>query len=207
MYHNVLSPERLTLFAKLRQFPRFYLAGGTALALQLGHRQSIDFDCFSSDPISESLLADVERVYADATVVPVVNYADELTVRVAETKLTFLTYPFPLLDDLVDLDGMPALGIAELAVTKAYTIGRRGALKDYVDLYTIVKGGHATLQEISDRATRKYGDRFNARLFLEQLVWLKDIEDEPILFLGNPVNKDQIRVYFEQQVQAFDLGE
>jgi hypothetical protein len=202
---DVLTPEGQALLPTLKAFSGFYLAGGTALALQLGHRQSVDFDLFTQAPIPSTLLETVERTYGAQDVVPLVNHADELTVRVKDTKLTFLTYPFPLLDPLVNLDGLPALGVAELAVTKAYTIGRRGALKDYVDLYTVVAAGQATLPELSQRAARKYGDRFNARLFLEQLIWLDDVEDEPIVFVGSPVTKAAIVQFFEAQVKAFPL--
>lgn len=206
MHQDALTPKRQAIFAQLPVFADFYLAGGTALALQLGHRQSIDFDLFSPDPIAPTQLAVVERMFAQSPVVPVVNNADELTVRLRDTKVTFLHYPFPVLGDFVDLAGLRSLSVLELAATKAYTIGRRGSLKDYVDLHAVVAGKRATLPAIADFAERKYGDVFNTRLFLEQLVWLDDVEDEPIVFLDTPVSKEAIRLFFEEQVTDFPMG-
>lgn len=205
MHLDALTPERQALFTKLPAFSNFYLAGGTALALQLGHRQSVDFDLFADQPLPAELLSRVETVFSGHAVTPVVNNADELTVRVMDTKLTFLHYPFPVVEPFVTLDGVKSLSVRELAATKAYTIGRRGSLKDYVDLHAVVAGGHATLLAMSKLAEQKYGDRFNARLFLEQLVWLQDIEDEPIRFLGSPISKDTIRSFFTEQVKQFPL--
>ena len=66
----------------------------------------------------------------------------------------------------------------EIAATKAYTIGRRGAYKDYIDLYFILSQQHAMLTDIIDVAEKKFGFEFNSRLFLEQLVFLDDVEDK-----------------------------
>lgn len=205
MHRAALTPERQLLFGTLPKLADFYLAGGTALALQLGHRQSVDFDLFTDQPLPNQFLSEVENVFSNYSVTPMVNNADELTVRVAETKLTLIHYPFPIMEPLIMLDDVRALGVLELAATKAYTIGRRGSLKDYVDLYAVVSGQSATLEQISELAGRKYGDRFNARLFLEQLVWLEDIEDEPIIFLGSTVTKEEIQQFFTEQVKQFPL--
>lgn len=202
MHLDVLTPDCQQLLSQLRAFEGFYLAGGTALALQLGHRQSVDFDLFTERAIPRALLATVERQFGPARIRPLVTTADELTVMVAETKLTFLTYPFPVLEPFVDLAGVHALSVAELAATKAYTIGRRGSLKDYVDLYAVIARKVATLAQIVDLAQKKYGDRFSARLFLEQLVWLEDVENEPIIFIDEPVDRSTIQTFFESQIQA-----
>ena len=71
-------------------------------------------------------------------------------------KVTFLSYPFPTFEPFVSLDGVFALAILEIAATKAYTIGRRGSFKDYVDLYFVLTGQYATLGEVIDLAERKY---------------------------------------------------
>lgn len=93
------------------------------------------------------------------------------------------------------------LSIKEIAATKAYTIGRRGSYKDYVDLYFVLKDQHASLKEIIEIAEKKYGADFNGRLFLEQLVYLEDIQDTEILFLKEHVTKNQIGEFFVQKIQ------
>ena len=205
MHPEALTEKGKEIFQKLPAFPEYYLAGGTALALHLGHRQSIDFDLFSSDPIPRDLLAIAERIFNPAAIVPSVNNADELTIFADDVKVTFLRYPFPLLADLTTYEGMRMLSVAELAATKAYTIGRRGTFKDYVDLHAILSGGHASLGAIIDLAKRKYSAEFNARLFLEQLIYLDDIEDAGIIFLNDPVGKADIRSFFESRVRDLRL--
>lgn len=112
-----------------------------------------------------------------ASIAPLINNSNELTVLVDDVKITFLKYPFPIFDPFVIYEQMPLLSVREIAATKAYTIGRRGAYKDYIDLYFILSEQHATLTDIIDVAEKKFGLEFNSRLFLEQIVFLDDVED------------------------------
>lgn len=103
------------------------------------------------------------------------------------------------------MDGVECLSVKEVAVTKAYTIGRRGALKDYVDLYFVINENHITLREIIALAEKKYGDVFDVRLFLEQLLYLEDVEDADILFLKEKIGREEIRKLFETKVAKVRL--
>ena len=191
MHPEVLTKPAADLFESLGNFLGFYLAGGTALALQLGHRISIDFDLFSDTEIDRAMLQRVRREFPGATISPLVNNADELTVLVNEVKITFLQYPFPPRNSFVMYTNVPLLSVREIAATKAYTIGRRGSYKDYVDLYFIVSEHHAALSEIIERAEKAFGGDFDSRLFLEQLVFLDDIEAPKFNFsssLSRPLN-------------------
>jgi hypothetical protein len=196
MHREVLTKSAADLFASLGRFPGFYLAGGTALALQLGHRVSVDFDLFSGDAVAPSLLPQVQRVFA-AMVSPSVNNTHELTVIVGGVKVTFLTYPFPVLEPFVVFENVPLLSIREIAGTKAYTIGRRGSFKDYVDLYFVLAENHATLLEIIETAEKKFGAEFNSRLFLEQLIYFADLDDAEIQFLSPLVTPREMLTFFE----------
>jgi hypothetical protein len=98
MHTEALTKEGLQLFPALVAFDDFYLAGGTALALQIGHRHSVDFDLFSNDPIDQTLLTKVGRVFPSFPVQPVINNRDQLTAFIGSVKLTFLSYPFPLIE-------------------------------------------------------------------------------------------------------------
>jgi len=94
MHREVLTKTASELFGALSRFCGFYLAGGTALALQIGHRVSVDFDLFSDSDIDRSLLSRAHRVFsAAASIAPLVNNSGELTVLVNDVKVTFLKYP------------------------------------------------------------------------------------------------------------------
>lgn len=103
MHSEALTDDGAKMFPALAAFEGFYLAGGTALALQIGHRVSIDFDLFTEKPIDRLLLPKVKRVFSGALVQPVVNNPDELTAFVGNVKATFLRYPFPLIRPLVSM--------------------------------------------------------------------------------------------------------
>jgi len=204
MHREVLTKRGAELFGFLGRFDDFYLAGGTGLALQLGHRVSVDFDLFIDGAIKRSLLQRVETVFGvSRPISPLINNPDELTLLIDGVKVTFLSYPFPVFDPFVRFDGVSILSIREIAATKAYTIGRRGSFKDYVDLYFVLLEQHATLAEIIELAERKFGDAFNSRLFLEQIVFLGDIEDTEIEFLKAPLTRTQILEFFEAQVTLY----
>lgn len=205
MHPEVLTKPAARLIGSLGNFSGFYLAGGTALALQIGHRVSVDFDLFCDDEISRTLLQRVRREYAESTLSPLVNDAGELTVLVDGVKITFLTYPFPAREPFVMYEGVWLMSVQEIAATKAYTIGRRGSYKDYVDLYFVLAEGHASLPALINKAEEKFGEDFNSRLFLEQLVFLKDIRDAEIQFLKAAVTPTEIVAFFEKEIRTVPL--
>jgi len=205
MYQEALTKKAKELLPTLRGFDNFYLAGGTALALQIGHRVSVDFDLFSEKEIDKNLFQKVKSIFNGNEIALSVNNAEELTVFVSGVKITFLKYPFPLLFDLVDYEGVGLLSVNEIAATKAYTINRRGSFKDYVDLFFVVSKKYITLEEIIEISEKKYGNEFNGRLFLEQLVYLEDIEETEIEFLKDGVTKKEIETFFTGEIKKIEL--
>ena len=211
MHREVLSEPAAKLFPSLSRFPGFYLAGGTALALQIGHRVSVDFDLFCDGEIDRVLLQRVRRVFGPADSTVLVNNADELTLLVNGVKITFLLYPFPPREPLVVYEGVQLLSVREIATTKAYTIGRRGAYKDYVDLYFVIAENHIPLPAIITSAELKFGADFNSRLFLAQLVYVADLDDTEIQFLKPLVTPRELVAFFLKSAFAktpttFDLS-
>ena len=205
MHTEVLTKEGTKIFPLLSKFDDFYLAGGTALALQIGHRISVDFDLFSEKEISENLLAKVKRIFEGKTIIPSVNNPDELTVFIDNVKTTFLKYPFSVKNEFIDYEGVKLLDAEEIAVTKAYSVGRRGTLKDYIDLYFIISEKISSLDKIMEMAKNKFGNDFNDRLFLEQLVYFNDIDETKIQFLKEPITKDDLEFFFKLEVSKVKL--
>lgn len=128
-----------------------------------------------------------------------VNDSSQLTLFINGVKLSFLHYPFPLILPLISDPKM--LSLAELAVTKAYTIGRRGEYKDYVDMYFLLGGGHVSLSNLLKLAKDKYQNDFNDRLFLEQLIYLDDLDTTNVKLLKQPeLMKGDVKDFFVKQV-------
>lgn len=207
LHTETLTPELKKLFPKLAPFKDdFYLAGGTALALQIGHRVSVDFDLFSDTPIKKTLLGAVEEACGVGASEVLVNKSTELTLKIAGVKCTFLEYPFPQIFPLIPGGSIDLLSPKEILVTKAYTIGRRGSFKDYVDLYIGIRENISQIEEIIALARQKYGDVFNDRLFLEQLVFVDDIDEVPLEMKNGPApTKHELVDFFSMEIQKIKL--
>ena len=95
----------------------------------------------------------------------------------------------------------------EIAATKAYTIGRRGKWKDYVDLYTCLTKGVTTLSDVITNAQKKYEGAFNDRLLLEQLVYVSDLDDVAGLEMAMPLTPDVARSYFEKAIVELHVAD
>ena len=208
LHTHALTTEARKLFQRLSLFKEgFYLAGGTGLALLVGHRVSLDFDLFSDKPIKKTLLKSVESVFEQRVVSPLVNTKNELTVMIGAVKFTFLHYPFPVLLPFGFLaQPIRILSVKEIFATKAYTIGRRGAYKDYVDLFVGLSDNLISLSELIELAARKYGDGFSDRLFLEQLLYLDDVEVIEVSMLGRPLpDKKELAAFFSKKISELQL--
>lgn len=205
MHLETFTSETKKLWPRFKEFQGFVLGGGTALALYLGHRISEDFDFFSERELEPTLLFHAEKVFGKSAVSVVLNTSEQLTFMVDGVKVTFLTYRFGRHDAPVIYDGVWFMSIRDIAAAKAYALGRRATLKDYVDLFFIVSEKHCILTDIIKTASKTHGDVFDPRLFLEELVYLEDVPKEPIRFLKPPVSKEDIERFFEKEIQALDI--
>jgi hypothetical protein len=182
LHTEILSAPQQTLFPLLKKFRAgFGLVGGTALALQIGHRESIDFDLFTAEPLRHAALR--QRIVSfGKNIQSLVESPDEYTVLVDGVKLTFLRYPFPL-EYPVGWDDVARLPeVLTLAAMKAYALGRRAKWKDYVDLYFVMKQYHS-LNEIVGQAESLFGGEFSEKNFRSELAYFEDIDhSEAVIF-------------------------
>ena len=199
MLENVLTLAQLSLARKL--FPKtqeFYLAGGTALALQIGHRRSVDFDLASAEPLRTF---DLERkIMAEGLKIQSVftATADEFSILLEETKLTFFYFPFAIHPKILWQTGRIKLPeIDELAAMKAYALGRRSQWKDYVDLFFLLKF-KLSIDEIIAKAKDLFSTHFNTKLFREQLCYFEDIDSsETIDYIDYAPETGEIKSFLE----------
>ncbi len=205
MYPEAISSKRQKIFQKLKNFPQFYLAGGTALALQIGHRMSDDFDLFTEKDISADLLEEVEKTFKESTIDIIINHSEQLSLIIDQTKVDFVKYPFSLISSLIEYEKVKIIKIPEIGAMKAYTIGRRATYRDYIDLYFILSEKHSSLPEIIKISKEKFKEHFDPRLFLEQLVYLEDIQEEPIQFLKKKVGKKELESFFQEEIKRIRL--
>jgi hypothetical protein len=203
MHREILNPDQVDLLPLVKQFKReFYLVGGTAIALNIGHRRSIDFDLFKFSAIRhKSIINKIESFNSSYQVTRRVT--EQLNVVVHNVKFTFYQYPFKV-NANVNFDQMLRMpGLLDLAAMKAYALGRRSKWKDYVDIYFLLKD-YFTVKEIAQNATLIFGQLFSEKLFRAQLSYFDDIDyTEPVEFLVPAVPDEEIKSFLTDK--ATDL--
>ncbi|MBK8338909.1 MAG: nucleotidyl transferase AbiEii/AbiGii toxin family protein [Flavobacteriales bacterium] len=184
MFWSILDEQRRSALPRLAfcRAQGFYLAGGTALALQIGHRDSIDFDFFSEREFDTARL--FELLVSAFLGIPLVKVQDErhiLTVVAASRiKLSFMRYPYPLLRPLVRSEHFDLADIADIGCMKLSAITGRGTMKDYIDLYFILQ--RFTLNELLALCAVKL-PQLDRALILKALVYFEDLDQEPIRYV------------------------
>jgi hypothetical protein len=152
----------------------FYLAGGTALALQLGHRRSVDFDWFTSRPLADPLRL-AGQIQSEAGIALVVDATERGTLhgRVSGVRVSFIEYRYPLLADLIRPSSVatPLASLADIGCMKLSALAQRGARKDFVDVYAL--GLRMPLAEL----LRLYRTKFGVSDLGHVLVALTYFED------------------------------
>lgn len=203
---EALTEAGATLFPKLASFKQdFYLVGGTALALQIGHRLSVDFDMFSNEELPQTLLPKIKRTFPDTMIVPTINNPEQMNITVKGVKMTFFWYQYPPVVPLIDHENVRMCSVQEIAAMKAFAIGKRGTYRDYVDMYFLLHEGHVTIEQLFEITRKKYAGEFHERLFLEQLLYMEDIPDIPVDFLRDSVSRQDIQTVLDEHVRSFRL--
>lgn len=194
MHKEILSNKQLELLPVMAGFRReYYLVGGTAIALYLGHRRSIDFDLFKPSAINHK--KNLDRLTESGFPCMVTRrVAEQMNLIVNDVKVTFFQYPFPI-DPTERFDVYFMLpSLLQLAAMKAYALGRRSKWKDYVDLFFLLKG-HFSIEEISQCATGVFGELYSEKMFRAQLCYFEDVDytEEVDYLILNPPSDEEIR--------------
>ncbi|HEX7585553.1 MAG TPA: nucleotidyl transferase AbiEii/AbiGii toxin family protein [Prolixibacteraceae bacterium] len=170
------------------------MVGGTAIALHLGHRRSIDFDLFTHKPLNKSRIKG-KLMQIPFKQIPIFEDFDQLHLLINDVKFTFFSYPYPVLHPVKVSSVITIPSLLSLVAMKAFALGRRAKWKDYVDLYFIIHD-YYTIEEISREAKKIFDQQFSEKLFRQQLAFHKDIDyTEPVEFLVQPVSDEEIKSF------------
>jgi len=174
MHKDILNKQQSKKLPFLKKFSKeFGLVGGTAIALQIGHRKSIDFDLFSIKEFKNFKIQKEIFKYKKIDHV-FVDQKGEYTVLIDGVKLTFLYYPFKIKFSK-KIDGVPMADLLTLASLKAYALSRRAKWKDYVDLYFITRD-YCSFKKIIKNTEKIFDKNFNEKIFRSALAYFKDID-------------------------------
>lgn len=210
LHEQVLPAGTAAVASALAQWSamsEFYLAGGTALALHLGHRQSRDLDFFTRNPAGTlPLLAGIDDMLKQfAHVQWDLNTSEQIQWRIDDVSVTLLAYPFPHRFGYQTWRGLAVADARDVAVQKAYTVGRRAKARDYLDLHAVLTQGIVSLDDLIRLTRDTYRDAFSARLFLQQLTYTQDLPDRDtaLTLLVTPQSFDTITDDLTRQVQTW----
>lgn len=177
MHLEILNESQQKLLPLLNKFKKqFYMVGGTAIALHIGHRLSIDFDLFKNGVIKAKAITTKFETQKEQFIVTL-NIDGQLNMICRDVKFTFFNFPYDIPHDILIEKSVSIPTLLDLAAMKAFELGRRSKWKDYLDLYFILKS-HYDYTEISKRAEELFGDMFSQKLFRAQLSYYKDISYE-----------------------------
>lgn len=200
MYKKILNENQLKLLDFVKLFNKdFFLVWWTAIALNLNHRKSIDFDLFSAKPIKHLKIIDtiIKNWYKIEHTL--VNNSDELTVIVLWVKITFLYYPFLIkARDFIIKDIIKSPDLLDLASMKAYAMWRRSKWKDYVDMYFLLNNKFR-VKDISKKAEEIFSWAFDEKLFRQQLCYYEDIDfTEDVEYIWDSIDQDEVKNFLSK---------
>ncbi len=182
LFKDAVSPGMLELLIKLQSeelLKGFYLAGGTSLSLQIGHRISVDLDLFSTDDFAvEEMLEFLESNYNFASF-----YTSKNTIRgsIDEIKIDIISHKYPLVEPPVFKEGVALISIKDISAMKLNAIALDGTRsKDFVDLYFLLK--QFSIEEILGFYQKKYKTR-NILHVLKSLTYFSEVKlsDWPVM--------------------------
>lgn len=203
IHADTLPKTTANLIEKINSLPEiqaFYLSGGTALALQLGHRESEDLDFFNQrefDPnhIQQTLLniGPLESIQIEK---------GTFNAFLHGVKLQFLHYPYTLLKKTLPWNKLNLSSVIDIACTKLITISARGNKKDFIDIYHILK--KYSIQELFSKLDRKYKEtNYNYAHILKSLIYFQDADAQPMPRMHVKTNWQQIKQEIILQVKEF----
>ncbi len=203
MYKEILSEEQIKMIPLVKQFIKeFYLVGGTAIALNIGHRRSIDFDLFKFTTLNHKKI--ITRISESGHSHKITRrVSEQMNVTVGDVTFTFFEYPFKIEAKNIFENSFRLPDLIDLSAMKAYELGRRSKWKDYVDLYFVLKC-YYSITEISERAAGIYGQLFSEKLFRAQLCYFDDINySESIDYIVPEVSPGDIKSFLIDKATEF----
>lgn len=202
MFEQTLLPDTLNaikIVAKNSTISKAYLAGGTALALQLGHRVSVDLDFFTQNSFDEQAL--------DLELSNLLEYKQNRIAwqtvlgSIGETKFSIFYYKYKIIDPLIDFMGIKLVGKRDIAAMKILALSDRGTKRDFIDIYFLAK--EYGLEKIFEFYDQKFGDLEDKFAhFIKSLNYFSDAEMDKTPNMLVSIDWKNIKVFFDREANS-----
>lgn len=197
---QTVYPETLGVIKRLMQdklLNDFYLVGGTALALQIGHRISVDIDLFTNSMFdSTTISAHLKENY---------DFKESfdrgyfLQGNINGIKIDLLKYPYKPSEPLLEIETIRMVNCSDIASMKLAAITNRGRKRDFIDLYFLLT--RFTLSEIIELYKAKY--KSEIFMLLQSLVYFEDAESDIDLNMIEPLNWDEVKSKIKSELEKY----
>lgn len=177
LHYQTVEPHTLELLKSLMQksyLQQFVLVGGTALALQIGHRKSVDLDMFTIQDFDTEKL--VPLLLKDYRLVPTLQLPQTLIADINEVKVDFIRFKYNFIRPIIEVEGLKMLSIEDIAPMKLDAITGRGNKKDFFDLYFLLQ--YFSLERLFDLYLEKYPHQTTFHV-ARSIAYFVDAEDNP----------------------------
>jgi len=209
MFEQVLSKNAKKSLATLGESGLLrdaYLAGGTALALQIGHRISVDLDFFTSKEFNGNIFVrKLKKLIPDFQLERMA--AGTVLGNINKIRFSFFFYDYLLLFKKHNLSGIKIADIKDIAPMKIAAISDRGTKRDFIDLYFIIKVEKIlSLDEILRLYDKKFGLlKQNKIHILKSLCYFDDAEQEPMPKMLKDVSWKEVKKFFEEEIKKYEF--
>ena len=198
---TTVHPATLGLLKKIMTMPvlqSFNLVGGTALSLQIGHRISVDLDLFSNQDFDNATIIRALEAVGNLTVL--VDNPPFLQMRLDDVKVDMLKYPYPFVEQYNEIEGVRLVSVETIATMKLLAIARRGAKKDFFDIYFLLE--RYTLAELLAQfeKTLPYIDTFH---IVKSMTYFGDAEEELNPKMLIKVSWQTVKKTIEKKVEIY----
>lgn len=206
LFWNTISDdmhEVLIGFMQSELANRFYLAGGTALSLQIGHRFSVDLDFFSPSEDIPSIRSQLENAFAPLQAELTDSAWGNLVFLAKNVRVGFYGYGFSLIAPMLETEGIRLASVEDIGLMKLDTMLSRASRKDFYDLYFICQ--NKPLKLLFEKANRKYPSiRDFETQVTKRLVFFENAENESQPNLIKKISWENVKKYFLQQAKEIE---
>lgn len=203
MFTNTLAPKTALLFKHLqnqRWLRSFYLAGGTALALQYGHRQSVDLDFFTEKNISTAPL--VKKLEGAGKFEITNQEKNTLEGILNGVKLSFMTFPYPLQQPPLLFHGAIRLAHPlDIGLMKLGAVTGRNTKKDFIDLYLILEREQLALRQLVERLAKQFAPTtYDPYHLYKALSYFAEADKENMPKMIQKISWDKVKRFFTLEI-------
>lgn len=201
LHLSTIAPSTLVLLKelmKIEEFNSLRLVGETSLALQIGHRKSIDLDLFGEIKFEK---LSIEKIFSSFSIVKPLNRSKYInSFMIDNIKVDFVDYSYPRIDSLFEEKGIRMATVKDIAAMKLAAITNRGSRKDFVDIYFLLKT--YSLHEMIQFFNEKYRDG-SEYLALKSLIYFEDAENDFSVEMMEDVSWEEVKSTISKEVAKY----